>query len=495
MYDHKDSASPSLCSHENNLMQLSKSSSNNAISQQLAINHDAMATINNPQEHKHASVEYNHQIVSPSIRDMMLIEAHDRATARFLRMSSLGYDVYNKNKNNGISQCHWATMNCQSNSIAMASQSLNMSNGFAAYLSTHYDTGYHRNQHHYHEDQYQSHRRHKHKGYKKIAASLGILGLFQGKSSEDIEEQRENLSDEEKIARMSPLELTIAKGVLAMCDSDHAKASALFHEALLMAQSEQDLDQEFLILNLLATNFYEMGDYASAELLFVDLIRRMLADEVDKTDPAILELSLKLANMYSKSEDPELRAKASPGFNFVIDSLLNRLGDLVSYDHDIETLDMKVLSDETKNEIALLGWSYDWFGKHLFASNDYKAATRMFKRALVIATKVLGETHEQTLILMNDVGTSLAVDNSLREAETYVRGAVEGAIKSQSQELASFYVNLGLISYQLNKLDEARRYCEYSIEVLSKNSGHYNAREILNMAKNCIKDAERLMHQ
>lgn len=316
---------------------------------------------------------------------------------------------------------------------------------------------------------------------------LGILGVFK-KSLSDIEEEKAKLADEKKIEKMKPIEIKIAKGVLSMCDQDYIKANVLFHEALHIAQDENDDVQENMILNLIAANYFESGDFTNAERLFIDLMKRMIADEVPATAPAILELSLKLASIYSKN--PDTHEKAFKGFKFVINSLLSNLDDVLN---SLDTLDIHELSEEKRNELALLGWSYDWFGKHLLLINDYHNAVDMLKRALNISAKVLGPQHDQTLILFNDVGTTLAMDNLPEEGLTYILKAVEGAIQSESKELASFYINLGLVNLKLNNLNEAKRYCEYSIELAGKNNEHYNSSEVIELSRTCLNEVKRLL--
>lgn len=320
-----------------------------------------------------------------------------------------------------------------------------------------------------------------------VVSTLAVLGIFKKMTAGDIEEEKAKLSDEQKMKKMSPTEILIAKGVLSMCDQDYSKANELFHEALRLSQDENNEEQETLILNLLASNFFEADDFENAEKLFIDLMKRMIANNVEPTDPAILELSLKLASIYSK--DKSTHEKALKGFKFVINSLLLKLEDIVI---NVEDLNVKDLSEDKKDQLALLGWSYDWFAKHLLLVNDYTGAGEMLKRALKISSKVLGPNHDQTLILLNDVGTTMAMNNDPEEGKTFLQKAVEGAIESQSKELASFYVNLGLVNLKLRKFNEAKRYCEYSIELATKNSEHHNSSDILKLSQHCLNEIKRL---
>lgn len=331
----------------------------------------------------------------------------------------------------------------------------------------------------------------KHKKKKNTIFSLiGLAGLFKGLTTGDIEEEREKLSDEQKVKKMNPMELYIAKGVLSMCDQNYVKANELFHEALHLAQEEKNEEQEIMILNLLASNYFESGDLDKAEKLFIELIKRMILHGLESTNIAILELSLKLASIYSKNQ--ATHDKATQGFKFVINNLLNDLQDLLS-SADVDEIDIHEISDERKDELALLGWGFDWFAKHLLNMNDYTGAALMLQRALQISSKVLGPLHDQTLILLNDLGTTMAMNEAPEEGRTYIKKAVEGAIESQSKELPSFYVNLGLVNLKLRKLNEAKRYCEYSIELASKNREHHNSYDVIQLSRSCLSEVERLL--
>lgn len=317
--------------------------------------------------------------------------------------------------------------------------------------------------------------------HRSLYTSLAILGLFSKPSEKDLEEERAMLIDEQKVKKMKPIELKIARGVLSMCDQEYSRADQLFHEALHIAQDENDEDRENLILNLIAANHFESGDLEKAERLFIDIMKRMIARDVSPTARPILELSLKLASIYSRN--PGTHEKALKGFKFVINSLLQDLENIVN---NIEELELHSLSDDKKDELALLGWSYDWFAKHLLAINDYSGAADMLQRAVQISSLVLGPLHDQTLILLNDIGTTLAMNDSPEEGKVFIKKAVEGAITSQSKELASFYVNLGLVNLKLMNLEEAKRYCEYSMELAKKNREHYNTQEILELSRTCL---------
>lgn len=330
-------------------------------------------------------------------------------------------------------------------------------------------------------------KKHHHRSQYIYPVLLSALGIFKPYNSDTIEEERKKLSDEQKLKKMTPFELITAKGVLHMCDQEYDKAEVLFHEALHMAQFAKNSDQETLVLNLLATSYFDSGQLEKAENLFIDLIKRLIAAGVDSTDASVLELSLKLSSIYSKSA--KTHNKALKGFEFVISTLMHQLGDILK---NLEIIKLEELSEKNLNDLALLGWSYDWFAKHLIGVNDHEGAVEMLKSALEISSKILGPLHDQTLILLNDVGTTLAINNFPEKGRTFIRKAVEGAIEGKSKELASFYVNLGLVNLQLRKLNEAKRYCEYSNELALKNRDKYNNSEILKISQDCLNEVKYL---
>lgn len=324
--------------------------------------------------------------------------------------------------------------------------------------------------------------------YLKPLALLGVLGMFGKPNSNELEEERASLTDEQKMKKMKPIEITIARGVLSMSDQDYDRANQLFHEALHMAQDDNDEERENLLLNLIAANYFESGDYQKAEKLFIELIKQMIAHEVASTAPPVLELSLKLASIYSKNLNTHEKAMA--GFKFVITSLLHNLADIVD---NLEELDINDISDEKKDELALLGWGYDWFAKHLLNLNDYRGAADLLQKAFQISSLVLGPLHDQTLILLNDIGTTLAMNDLPEEGQTFIKKAVEGAITNQSKELASFYVNLGLVNLKLRKYHDAKRFCENSIELAKKNRNNYNSQEIIELSRTCLNEVQRFL--
>lgn len=325
-------------------------------------------------------------------------------------------------------------------------------------------------------------------GARELGTALAAFGIFTNLNQEDIEQERKKLSDEQKVKKMSNLELLTAKGVLSLCDQEYDKAKTLFHKALHLAQDEANEEQETLILNLLAAAYFDSGQFEEAEKLFIDLIKRLIAKGVQPTDSSVLELSLKLSCIYG--QNIKTHTKALKGFGFIISSLMHRLKDTLDI---LEEVDVDQLSDKVRNDLALLGWSYDWLSKQLIAMNDFNEAVEILQKALEISTKILGPLHDQTLILLNDVGTTMAMNNSPEEGKTFITKAVEGALESKSKELASFYVNLGLVNLQLRKLSEAKRYCEYSIELALKNQDNHNTSEVVKLSRSCLDEIKILL--
>lgn len=319
-------------------------------------------------------------------------------------------------------------------------------------------------------------------GKPSIFVILGLAGIMKSFMND---EEQQDLTDEEKFNRMNPIEKLIVRGVSEMLEYRYQKANELFHKALRAAQHRKDEEKEFLILTLLATSYFENEDLEEAEKLFIALIKRLIEMNSKQDSPALLELSLKLAAIYSKN--PNTHEKAIIGFKFVIDSLTRNLDGLLQH---LDGLREGDLDAEQKNELALLGWTYDWYAKHLLSTNNYQDAVYFLKKALELSYIVLGPLHDQTLILLNDIGTTIAMSKSPSEGREYLQKAVDGAIESGSESLASFYLNLGLTSLRSEKFADGKKYCEESLRIAKKSANLQNSTEIMNLSKQCLREYE-----
>lgn len=99
------------------------------------------------------------------------------------------------------------------------------------------------------------------------------------------------------------------------------EALAVLHEALHKCEETKNENGITYCLDMMANIYYFVGRYDEAEQTFASVIQRILSskDNVDgvspEKSPAMVELSLKLADVYAMKGEDE---KAISGFEFCV---------------------------------------------------------------------------------------------------------------------------------------------------------------------------------
>ena len=61
-------------------------------------------------------------------------------------------------------------------------------------------------------------------------------------------------------------------------------------------------------------------------------------------------------------------------------------------------------NDTSEDTNALWGMSRDWFAQYLMDNGRYKEAFNQFQEAFLTSCELFGDTHSQSLILLNSIG-------------------------------------------------------------------------------------------
>nr|CAG4640884.1 EOG090X06TI [Eulimnadia texana] len=263
---------------------------------------------------------------------------------------------------------------------------------------------------------------------------------------------------------------TFKRRVIHFNRGENDKAEQLLHVALRSAQELNNIKAERYIVDLLANNAYDMGDFHKAEKLFKDLISQLLSEGLSADDNAIIHMSAKLANLYGLVHQDE---KANEGFKFCIEQLKQKI-DKGANDHDT---------------LALYGLSLHWFGEYKFTRELYAEALALFEKSHQIAIKIHGPDHSQCLLLLNNMA---ATCNSLGKFDSAIEHLNE-AIKQASShpdenrdDLPCYYINLANVYLQQIYLDHAnkelllsnaRKFCETGLLLAKKSKSSDALRE------------------
>uniref|UniRef100_T1IUQ4 Uncharacterized protein n=1 Tax=Strigamia maritima TaxID=126957 RepID=T1IUQ4_STRMM len=236
---------------------------------------------------------------------------------------------------------------------------------------------------------------------------------------------------------------TIKLAVLAMQKGNLDNAEQILHVALRMAQDKTEQQGITYIYDMLANVAYQKGDYRKAEKLFIETMKRLLISGKPVTDNAIVEISLKLAHIYSILD---MDKKAEEGFMFCIRTQQKKLDD------------MKINSDDDTK--LLWAMSVDYYARHLMKNSRLAKARYYFEQALTVSTEVNGKNHPQTVVLLNDLGSLYSLLKDPEMAVTYLKEAISVGTEINSPDLPSFYCNLGAVYLQTGKYEDARSMCE-----------------------------------
>ena len=278
------------------------------------------------------------------------------------------------------------------------------------------------------------------------------------------------LTEKTEEATEEPIVTAIKQGIYLLDSGEHAKAEVVLHKALdlaLASSNDQAVDYVYVIL---ADNAMAARDLTKAEMLYKETLRRILSKDAKEDDESVIEISLQLATIYAERKDFE---NADEGFAFCIQKQKARVANI-----DLK----KVLSEEETNSIALYGMILDWFAKYCQLRGDVKLALKYTEEALKYASKALGESDDQTLILLSDMAILAEKSGDLDRAIELLKQAVERGSAVQSDELATFFYNLG-ICYMKKRDGHNANYCCLRALKLADN---YKNASMRSMARSCV---------
>ncbi|XP_074746496.1 tetratricopeptide repeat protein 19, mitochondrial isoform X3 [Strix uralensis] len=148
---------------------------------------------------------------------------------------------------------------------------------------------------------------------------------------------------------------------------------------------------------------------------------------------------------------------------------------LAGYEFCILTLEEKIAkqkdlpedvlpAEEKANTRLLLGMSLDSYARYLLNVNQLPVAQKMYEKALQISNDVQGETHPQTVVLMNDLATVLDAQGHYDEAYSYVKRAAELAKETQHPEEHMVLNNLAAILMHKEDFLQAKQVYKAALE-------------------------------
>ncbi|KAJ8025141.1 Tetratricopeptide repeat protein 19, mitochondrial [Holothuria leucospilota] len=228
------------------------------------------------------------------------------------------------------------------------------------------------------------------------------------------------------------IELLVAKAASAEKRGQLGDAANFYHQAVTQAQQENKKDKVAFIYDMMANFYLRIDENFKAEKLFKETIKLLLESGFEQTDPAVLEISLKLASMY----ELQFRyTEAEAGYHFCVSKSEEGLE---SYKKS-GTKDF----DKEMNLYAMLGVSLEAYGKFMLKQHRLDEAEKAYLRAIKICENELadkGKPHPQTATLLNDLGTVYEQKKNYSKAMETICKAEELA-KDSKDDLAIIMCN------------------------------------------------------
>ncbi|XP_059502264.1 tetratricopeptide repeat protein 19, mitochondrial isoform X2 [Stegostoma tigrinum] len=244
--------------------------------------------------------------------------------------------------------------------------------------------------------------------------------------------------------------LLIKKSKLSAMTGELEDADRYLHQALKLAQQSQNNQAITYTYTQMANLAFLRGDLLNAEKLFKAAMSQLLQAGTPEDDNAMIEMSLKLCSIYVSTEQHGL---AVEGYKWCIETLEEK----VQREKDVPEVSLSAA--EKDNTRLLLGMCLDSCARYMMSQKQLVLAESLYEQALAISQQVQGETHPQTVVLMNDLATVLDMKGHQDRAYEYVTRASNLARETSHPDQCVILSNLARVLMHRGQYDKAR--CVY----------------------------------
>ena len=263
------------------------------------------------------------------------------------------------------------------------------------------------------------------------------------------------------------------KAVEAMNRKKYVAADKIFHEALDLSTSfmkegkiskKDHLSHVSFLLSQMGNNAMAIGNNKGAEKLFKESIEVALELGMAPNDNAIIEMSLKIADIYASLQEDDL---AMAGYRFCIQEQASK----VNENPDID-----------ENSKALMGMAYQSYGRYLSSKQKFQAAKKALTKAFEISKTLHGPGKKEPLGIMLDIGNVMILLEEYEEAEVLFLDGIKQGKKINSEMLSALYTNLGALYLRMSRIQDAEKACNNG----KTHGKERNDRLFIFMAENCL---------
>ncbi|CAI9718368.1 repeat 19, mitochondrial-like [Octopus vulgaris] len=300
----------------------------------------------------------------------------------------------------------------------------------------------------------------------------------------DLWHVNEKVPEEDRVKRL------VYEARKSQKDGELLKCEKYYHEALSVViqrhQNKEIDDNELLqartyLFDCLANLSFSLNEFDKAEKLYKETIKGCVQAGMPTNGNVILEISLKLANIYAIEDRSE---EAILGFEFCINTLREKLkeGEKKEEVKKEESKKEDEWEELYKDTEALLGMCLDSYGRYLLRLSDYDKAEKMLSDSFCIAKKCLGDTHRQTLVIMTNLGVANIFKKNYAFAEQLILQAIKIGEDIDAEEISALYCNLGAVYLAQMQMEKAHEACLKGMASAQRNNDSIAVKK----AKTCL---------
>jgi len=269
------------------------------------------------------------------------------------------------------------------------------------------------------------------------------------------------------------LVMEVKKAKLNEVRENYTLAEEHYHAALRINEEQQKagksdemkaMSHRAWILDAMANMAMNERKPYKAEKLFKEVIQLLIQMGAPETSPPVLEISVKLANLFAIMEESEKRQQAEVGYKFAIDSQKKTLEQLEKLVQDGQ----ECLITAVKDAKALLGWAHQSYAFYLLDERRKEEGVAEMHHSIDIARSVYGEDSESFATMLNDSASAMADKNLFEEATALLEKSLDMGKGKGWEAEAAFRINLGIIAIHRKLYADAEKYCQSGMELAVK---------------------------
>jgi len=136
--------------------------------------------------------------------------------------------------------------------------------------------------------------------------------------------------------------------------------------------------------------------------------------------------------------------------------------------------------------MALYGISMERFAQFLVSRNRLQEAEALYKKGFEVAKNLLGEEHDQTLVIQNSLASVLSMRGDYKQAEQILSEVITTAQQISCPHLSTFLINRGLNRMMSGMLSSAQADCSQAKTVALQNENFEGVEE----ANSCLEQVK-----